>query len=80
MSKTPQSFRLSETVLDLPLDSLIDVSRWRSAFAAWGIDFEADGLVTVRDFQRLYPTWGKEARQFGWSIMRLKPMIVEVVE
>ena len=78
--RAPQSFRLTETVLDLSLDSLLDVARWRSAFAAWGIDFDAEGLLTVRDFQRLYPTWEAEVRQFAWSIMRMKPMIVEVVE
>lgn len=76
----PRSFRLAENILDLPLGSLFDVARWQKAFADWGIDFERDGVLTIADFQRLYPIWGKDARQLAWSIMRMKPMIVEIVE
>jgi hypothetical protein len=76
----PRAFRLADTVLDLPLGSLFDVARWQKAFVAWGIDFERDGVLTVADFQRLYPEWSKDARQLAWSIMRMKPMIVEIVE
>ena len=79
-SHPPRSFRLADNVLDLPVASVIDVERWQAAFSTWDICFSADGILTVRDFQRRYATWCSDARHLAWSVMRLKPLIVDVEE